>query len=219
LSLVLRERRQWLCGDHASHDKSRKRPKQRIQCACKICPERRCLATIVGINNSKNEAAFPNAVLSSSLLLGSPPDNTAIQYSVSPASDMSVLGATSTISGSWDGTNNEKHDGFRKHSPAASITTNLDTLRVTHGFAVRPATTGDNPVLFAFARGYDPDTNSKYTDYTMGVAGKYGSGRVVVWGDEWVTYDTVWTNEDRAITTPRVSTGTTSSSGSASAAS
>jgi hypothetical protein len=158
------------------------------------------LATIVGINNSKNEAAFPNAVLSSSLLLGSPPDNTAIQYSVSPASDMSVLADVSTISGSWDGSNNEKHDGFRKHDPAASITKNLDTLRVTHGFAVRPATTGDNPVLFAFARGYDPDTNSKYTDYTMGVAGKYGSGRVVVWGDEWVTYDTVWTNEDRGKT-------------------
>jgi hypothetical protein len=32
----------------------------------------------------------------------------------------------------------------------------------------------------------------------IGMAGSYpaGGGRVAIWGDEWLTYDTVWLNQD-----------------------
>ena len=152
------------------------------------------LATIVGLANwpGGNEVNFANQALAGS----------GLQYSTTA---VSILAGTDTISGTWGGSN---LFGFRRDSLgptglASVITNNVNLLRVTHGYEVLLGVP-DSGSTHAYARGYassriawNPTKYSALEYRTIGAAGNWMSGRVNVWGDEWITYDAVWGDLDQ----------------------
>jgi hypothetical protein len=147
------------------------------------------LMTIVGLENDQYEPSFANKVLQDS----------GIQYSTV---NTSILGGVTVIQGEWGGTSNGlfgfKRDALPPTGLAAALTYHVGALRASHGYEITPVDS-DVATLSSYARGYartrdittgNYSANKEYR--TVGVAGTMGSGRVNVWGDEWVTYDTVW---------------------------
>jgi hypothetical protein len=148
------------------------------------------LMTIIGLANNPVEPAFHNLVLKDS----------GIQYSTT---NVSMLGGTVVISGTWGGASQGTYgfarDSFPSTGLSSVITNGVMALRAMQAFEVLPNDTHTANVA-AYARGYgkqriawNPDKYTANNVYsTIGVAGTFGSGRLNVWGDEWITYDTVW---------------------------
>jgi hypothetical protein len=162
------------------------------------------IISIVGVENEAHEVAFQNLMMQD---LSASTGVTAIQFSTyykaGTQDDMMQFNGTTQIKGTWNGTTGLY--GYKTTGTAAVLTQGVLDLRASNGFQVVPSAysaSDTNP--FAFARGYGSDADetknplvyfgSQYA--TIGVAGTYGSGRVVFWGDEWITYDTTWGSED-----------------------
>jgi hypothetical protein len=158
------------------------------------------LFTTVGLSNDRYEAAFPNAVLADSGIQYS------TYYQAGVQDDMEVLGGTTEIKGTWGGASlyGWKRNAASPNTLPEALTkgTNM-SVRVSSGFVVTPPTATGNPYSYAsgsgscFDGGLPPPIHYfANRTVTIGVAGSMGSGRVIVWGDEWATYDTVWGNLD-----------------------
>jgi hypothetical protein len=157
------------------------------------------LMTLVGSANDANELVFPNLVVADS----------GIQYSnyykAGVQDDMEVLGGTTVIQGTWGGSSlyGWKRNAASPNTLPEALTKGNLSVRVSSGFVVTPPTATGATYSYASGKGscFDgglPPPIHYFADRiaTIGVAGPMGAGRVIVWGDEWVTYDTVWGNLD-----------------------
>jgi hypothetical protein len=92
--------------------------------------------------------------------------------------------------------------GFKRNSThptviPEAITNSVNKMLVSGAFAL--GTSQKDSIVFptfsSYTEGIDTVSSNKYY-YLVGAAGEFGSGRLNVWADEWLTYDNVWNNYD-----------------------
>jgi hypothetical protein len=178
------------------------------------------LVSFVGSENDQYEPLFQNAVLHQmSLDTGVPAIQFSTYYKAGAQDDrMQFCGGANWIQPTWNAAFSASAPpapagsyGLKTAGIAGNITKNVVGLRATEGFQVTGATysaSDTNPFAWASYYSIDEDetqnplitlpaAGAKMYAY-IGMAGSYpaGGGRVVIWGDEWLTYDTVWLNQD-----------------------
>jgi hypothetical protein len=131
------------------------------------------LVTIAGISSRAAEMANVNALLNGFL----------IAYSVT---DLYLLPGNSTVT------------AFATAPPIANqITTGVGTLPVSGAVSIEGLNGGNLPPNSATFSQYATGggtTGRGGNGYAIGVAKSVnGAGRLNVWGDEWITYDSAWT--------------------------
>jgi hypothetical protein len=138
------------------------------------------LMTTLGISCDGNEATFPNELLG--WITNNDPNHPTISYV------QCVVPKRTRFGGAWVSPNGP---GFKTTAPIASVITNGVELLEVQGTYSLNAPSNDSAALSSYA--YVQDTTVKGEPiYRVGVAGVFGSGRLNVWGDEWITYNDVW---------------------------
>lgn len=146
------------------------------------------LATTIGVSCDDNELAFVNQVLGS--VTNNDPNNPTVKY-VKTDGGICVFPNQTTLSGTWV---SGQGPGFKTASSIANaITSGVTALDLNGAYAIFTSLS-DSGTFSSYASAKDASTNSVYL---VGFAGEFGSGRLNVWGDEWITYDAVWNNAQK----------------------
>jgi hypothetical protein len=187
------------------------------------------LATTVGISCEDIERKFPNKVLQYATDPNTPanpstsftPTNSNIVYINATNSGVCVGRTVQSFSGTWAWSGyteaGANPNGFKRYPSDSTLipqalTQGVTQLEMQGMFIVWTALADSltHPTFSAYAslnvngvtnsdQIYDPSGKVIAAPYLIGIAGEFGSGRLNVWGDEWITYDAVWTDYDAKV--------------------
>jgi hypothetical protein len=152
------------------------------------------------------ERTFPNRVLqyaTDSTNSSNPTNQNIVFLNTNP--NVCAFHSQTSITGTWAWPGYNAGGGLYgfKRYPShptlipEAITNSVNKMLVSGAYVLSTTLTDSVvfPTFSSYTAGQETVSGNKY-QYLVGVAGDFGSGRLNVWGDEWLTYDDVWNNYD-----------------------